>query len=981
MFPFRVGKLLSFSACRYLWSSLFLIALLLISPAASDAPATLGADAVVLVNSSSSNYADFQRFIQPYLDHLGVPYTVLNIATTQVSSEIGNHALIIIGHRLLDPTGSTLDSVEQAKITLAVQEGTGLVNFDNRLTLVGSSPRYLFVQSIFNFIYGNTTLGKSVNFPSGTTHYITEKHAPGSTILTENMNLAGILGTGNSTAIATTGSQPFMATATYGNGRAVQWGTYNWMSHPVKGPMYQLDDLVWRSFIWASRKPFAMRGMPPFLTLRIDDVTGPFEWIHIANEFGIRPWAALFYPRIAAQNAADLSSLVNSGMATASPHAKSPGSYFYRNYGVGDFSDAVVSMNFAEATAWHAMHNIPISKYVIGHNYELGTNVFQGLKDWGVEFIGTPINIGVNQEGATWLMSGPFRHYESGYISARKPLFYADFLEIPYHPEFSGQFFNVITEIRDDAGYEWNVDLNDVPGTVLRGTRQTKRALDSKALAVLFTHDWLVSTYGWDEESAANWRAILQGVTQNLTAYNPRYVTMDFACQYLRALNTSILGSVTYDPFLGMASATVGGRSDLPTEFSVYLADDRYIDIEVPVFTDSTVVEFQIPSASLDHFEVAAVSSPQTAAAPFAITIRALDDQDNVVTSYSGTAVLSDTTKTITPASVGPFSEGVWTGQVSVGTASASVTLHVSDGTINGSSNAFAVVEPVAALTSVLVDPATVVGGSPSTGTVTLDIPAPVGGALVALSSSDPAAQVAAGVTILAGQTTATFPMTTSPVAASTPVTITATYNTVTRTATLTVTASTATLSSFSLNPTSVVGGSPSTGTVTLSGPAPLGGAVVTVLSSNTAAAQVPATVTVEAGQTTATFPVTTSPVARNTQPTISARYSGTTLTTRLMVTAPTMSLHTISPSSVQGGNPSTGTVTLNGPAPAGGLVITLSSNRTAVAQVPASVTVAAGATTATYPITTAVVTSSRTATISARGGGVTVRADITVTP
>src|SRR6266403_2081749 len=53
------------------------------------------------------------------------------------------------------------------------------------------------------------------------------------------------------------------------------------------------------------------------------------------------------------------------------------------------------------------------------------------------------------------------------------------------------------------------------------------------------------------------------------------------------------------------------------------------------------------------------------------------------------------------------------------------------------------------------------------------------------------------------------------------------------------------TLSSVALNPMSVTGGSPSTGTVILSGPAPSGGAAVSLSSDNTAAATVPASVTV----------------------------------------------------------------------------------------------------------------------------------------
>jgi hypothetical protein len=92
------------------------------------------------------------------------------------------------------------------------------------------------------------------------------------------------------------------------------------------------------------------------------------------------------------------------------------------------------------------------------------------------------------------------------------------------------------------------------------------------------------------------------------------------------------------------------------------------------------------------------------------------------------------------------------------------------------------------------------------------------------------------------------------------------------------------TLSSFAVNPTSVNGGSPSTGTVTLSGPAPSGGAVV-YLTSSASAASVPASVTVAAGATNATFTVNTSAVTTSTPATISAAYAGATKTAVLTVT------------------------------------------------------------------------------------------------
>src|SRR5882672_8826613 len=176
-------------------------------------------------------------------------------------------------------------------------------------------------------------------------------------------------------------------------------------------------------------------------------------------------------------------------------------------------------------------------------------------------------------------------------------------------------------------------------------------------------------------------------------------------------------------------------------------------------------------------------------------------------------------------------------------------------------------------LSSLSVNPASVTGGNSSTGTVTLSGAAPSGGAMVTLSSSNTtAARVPSSVTVAAGATTATFTVSTSAVSTSTQVTLSASFGGVIQTASLTVTSPPLpTVSSMTLNPTSVVGGTQSSaGTVTLSGPAPAGGAQVALSSSN-GAASVPSSVTLPTGTSRATFPVNTSAVTSSTPVTISA--------------------------------------------------------------------------------------------------------------
>ena len=92
------------------------------------------------------------------------------------------------------------------------------------------------------------------------------------------------------------------------------------------------------------------------------------------------------------------------------------------------------------------------------------------------------------------------------------------------------------------------------------------------------------------------------------------------------------------------------------------------------------------------------------------------------------------------------------------------------------------------------------------------------------------------------------------------------------------------TLSSLTVNPTTVTGGSSSTGTITLAAAAPSPNGATVNLSSNSSAASVPASVTVPAGSSSANFTINTSSVTVNVPVTISATYNNAILTTTLTV-------------------------------------------------------------------------------------------------
>src|SRR5439155_21140258 len=118
----------------------------------------------------------------------------------------------------------------------------------------------------------------------------------------------------------------------------------------------------------------------------------------------------------------------------------------------------------------------------------------------------------------------------------------------------------------------------------------------------------------------------------------------------------------------------------------------------------------------------------------------------------------------------------------------------------------------------------------------------------------------------------------------------------------------------------------------------------------------VPGSVTIPAGATSATFTVLSSAVAAPSSTTIFATLGGPdrgiVLSAVLKVLpAATLSALTLNPTTVNAGTSSTGTVTLSGPAPAGGLGVTLPSNKATAAALAAMTGPAAG-TSATFNVT-----------------------------
>lgn len=521
--------------------------------------------ALVVINSQSSSYSDYTLYIKPYLDYFGIPYDECNINTTSLPA-LSDYAVIIFGHKNVYSTGYPIAQLESA-----VSSGSGLYSFD---------PHLFDFASGFNTPTSQTTVtSNQINIPNYS-HYITSAHEPDVYNTTNNLitlsdtwtvSQKSTLAGGTDLATMSNGGQTIslLQVTNYGNGRVVKWCGYDWVYEDLLGPVFGMDDLLWRGIVWAARKPFVMQGMPPMITMRVDDVTASdggltnnFEWVRISNEFGIIPWCGTYNNEIPPSYIPTLKGLIDADKATAFPHSFTDPDYFiFFNHNNLPTFDAAA--NTRAARDFYINNGLKLSNYLVPHYYEISSDALPEIKAMGADFIAThmlPDHFYFADPATPWINCGPYRIGRNGDASNEKPVSYAGYITL------SGiQFFLCATEIRDDGGYEWYPD-NDVVSTASRGIRQLRRAINSMVLPSLFTHETFFTTI-----SADSYRQILTLITADMSRYNPEYTSTDYAVKYVRAKGNIKITNVQDSNITTLISYS--GSNDMDTK--CYLFTDQ----------------------------------------------------------------------------------------------------------------------------------------------------------------------------------------------------------------------------------------------------------------------------------------------------------------------------------------------------------------------------------------------------------------------
>ena len=244
------------------------------------------------------------------LDHFGVPWNVYELGAHEVASDfaedvrrdpmappgarevvdryVGNRALFVLAH---DGAGQMPARMARL-IADAVKEGAGLISFDRECSAWPAPLRELGAPDAL-------AQAEELFIADTADSFLILPHAPGDALpLRKALNTLTARPNDGTPLLVTSDGEWAAWTRVCAKGRAVIFGCgAELFDESVMGHGQGFTGLLWRSIIWAARKPFVTRSIPPYLTARFDDCTGSYDafgYVRTLNEIGIRPNLGLF---------------------------------------------------------------------------------------------------------------------------------------------------------------------------------------------------------------------------------------------------------------------------------------------------------------------------------------------------------------------------------------------------------------------------------------------------------------------------------------------------------------------------------------------------------------------------------------------------------------------------------------------------------------------------------------------------------------
>ena len=331
--------------------------------------------ALVIVDSDFDQHVVADEVMLPVLNFWGVPYDRLDLARLpDKQPDPSKIALIVI---LQEGIPADRISPIQQILSVALASGAGVVNCDPGLqfevTAEGGQCRQ--TQRPWRQV---TPVRTAV--VADTEHFITrmQRSLRSFQFRKPVASLPGVQGPDSVTILADSAGTPLLDVITRPI-RMANWKLSSWVwSQDFHGFARGMDALLWRSLLWAARKPFAIAAFPPYGRFRFDDCRGlwrtpdDFRFLDVMEEFGEVPNLCVCLSSLTSDGWRYLGQKAMAGTIEVTPHVLEPDVGIFN---VAEEASRHVGMDplAGRIKGLFERHCCPMARSISDHNHEIST--------------------------------------------------------------------------------------------------------------------------------------------------------------------------------------------------------------------------------------------------------------------------------------------------------------------------------------------------------------------------------------------------------------------------------------------------------------------------------------------------------------------------------------------------------------------------------------------------------------------------------
>jgi hypothetical protein len=557
----------------------------------------------VVVDTAAEAWPAVDETIFAALQHLGLPYRVLDLSQDRLSAEaLGEFPAILLAQ---DHLGRRLAPGEAEALRAAVRAGTGLVCFDGDLTAYPAA-----LQEVFGLPGACRTIQRQRVRIGRDDHFITGTRQRGETLIFDQpVDVCRVDAPAWADPahclLVTDDGWPALVARRCGQGQVVTWtlSALVW-SRDYLGHTMGLDDLFWKGIVWAARKPFVMRAMPPFVTFVLDDASSSynhFRYLDTFNEHGYIPHVGVYLDDldkvmhdVQGQDSQALKAKVDAGLATVAAHGFSyDHEIFYDHVARCAWPDAVVRENFRRFDQKFKEWGVTHSRMLNAHFGEVGLNALPYLSERGVEFLATTMPYGqawFEPEASRRPWKDPAPYHNIGFVFDTQPgapEFFVTTARLKPRQMTGAPLIAVDFLWGHTIFWDEHPASNNLAGAAEQALAQMRRGLDSRFYGELMTHEQRITVLSMRELDQT-----LGLIDLGLAKHTYVHRSYEYIAEYARSKVNSRLTAVNVDAG-GQITCDLAGRTTMTTSLYWFTEKDGAIAqqfVDVPSFDGSVRV-------------------------------------------------------------------------------------------------------------------------------------------------------------------------------------------------------------------------------------------------------------------------------------------------------------------------------------------------------------------------------------------------------